>query len=148
MTCHALLNCRSPLAFKGSIARTGAMQSAVQLAALVKTKFLSWFCHTVRTNMQKDRNKSNPDPKQITVRIFSYCSWLLLHYCMATCTRMTRTNRLSHVSIPFHMVAWKSMRFTLRPCGPSTGVCQQPRSRMVAELLALPQRLTFPPLLV
>jgi hypothetical protein len=54
-----------------------------------------------------------------SVRIFSFCSWLLLHYCMATCTRMTRTNRLSHVSIPFHMVAWKSMQFTLRPCGPS-----------------------------
>ena len=64
-----------------------------------------------------------------SVKIFSFCSWLFMHQYMATCTRMTRTNRLRHVSIPFHMVAWKSMQFTSRPCGPSKKVCQQPCSR-------------------
>ena len=83
-----------------------------------------------------------------SVKIFSFCSWLFMHQYMATCTRMTRTNQLRHVSIPFHMIAWKSMQFTSRPCGPSKKVCQQPCSRMVAELLALPQGSTFPSLLV
>ena len=90
------------------------------LLSAVHWTILNWSAWKVqgRWKIVEQLEDSGPLNLRRSVRNFSFC-------CMATCTRMTRTNQISHVFISFHVIAWKSMQFTSRPCGPSNKVCQQ-----------------------